>query len=218
MMTGKAVSSKAKPFLHRTLSHSPASGSAWVSQRGVTPNTPGDWNEFKGLLPLGDRGLLQHTRHLSIFLSRNPLFPHDLRPHVRYLHAFVNIRSLKTRWLDIPSFLSRMGEYFGAFLGSLQSLDLECPRGDHKQVLYFICQFKNLKNLRIKCAQDPTHSMRNGGPHFDIDASPPLDGIFDPEMYTEHDKGAMLIVNNLSTITLGFRTLEVHWPTPETRS
>lgn len=205
-LTGKVISRSAKPFLHRTL--------YLIPREPITPgpqksNVPGDWNEFKGLPILGERGLLQHARHLSIFLGRNPLFHHDLKLHLQYLHAFTNLRSLKTRWLDIPSFLPRMEEYFGAFLGSLRSLELEYPRGDHDQILYFICQFTNLRDLKIKGTQHYIHSMRNGGPHFDVDTFPPFDGTLDLELHTGSDEGAMLVANNLATLPLNFRTLKL---------
>lgn len=207
-LTGKAISRSAKPFLHRALYLIPRDRVlSRLPREG--PNVPGDWNEFKGLPVLGERGFLQHTRHLSIFLGRNPLFHHDLQPHVRYLHTLTNLRSLKTRWLDTPSFTPRIEEYFGAFLGSLRSLELAYPRGDHKQLLYFICQFTNLRDLKITGTQDYTHSMRNGGLHFDIDTFPPLDGILDLELYTGSDKGAMFMVDNLLTVPLKFRTLKL---------
>ena len=206
-LAGKAVSRSAKPFLHRTLCLTPR------DRPGVPkePNTPGNWNEFKGLPALGERGLLQHTRHISIFLSRNPLFPHDLQPHTQHLRTLTSLRSLKTRWLDIPSFIPKMGEYFGAFLWSLQSLELEYPRGDHKQILYFICQFPNLQDLKIKGTQDYIHSMRNGGPHFTIKSSPPLNGTLDLELNMNDDKAALLFLTNLITLpsSLKFRTLKL---------
>ena len=202
-LASKAISRSTKPLLHRTLCLIPG-------YRGISrANVPGDWNEFKGLSILGERGLLQHTRHLSMFLGRNPLFHHDLHLYIRHLHTLTNLTSLKTRWLDTSSFISRMGEYFGAFLGSLRSLELEYPRGDHNQILYFICQFTNLRDLKIKGTQDYKHSIRNGGPHFDVDNFPPLDGTLDLELYTRSDKGAMLVVDNLLTAPLNFRTLKL---------
>ena len=102
-----------------------------------------------------------------------------------------------------------MEEYFGAFLESLQSLELEYPRGDQKQILYFACQFPNLRNLKIKGTQDHIHSMRNGGPHFDINTIPPFDGILDLELNTGSDKGAHLVLNELITLPLKFRTLKL---------
>lgn len=207
-LAGKAISRSAKPFIHRSLFLTPRDRlSSWLPREG--PSVPGHWDEFKGLPTLGERGLLQHTRHLSISLARNPLFHHDLRLHHPYLHTLTNLRSLKTRWLDTPSFLSKIEEGFGAFLGSLRSLELEHPRGDGKQILYFICKFSNLRDLRISGVQDHTHSMRNGGPHFDVETFPPLDGTLDLELFTGGYKGAMLLVEKLVTAPLKFRTLKL---------
>ena len=204
-LTGQAISRSAKLFLHRTLYLTPRDRLGLPRES----NTPGNWNEFKGLPALGQRGLLQHTRHLSIFLGRNPLFPYDLQPHIQWLRTLTNLRSIKTRWLDIPSFIPKMEEYFGAFFETLQSLELEYPRGDHKQILYFVCQFPNLRDLKIKGTQDHIHSMRNSGPHFDIKTIPPLDGILDLELNTGGDKGAHLVLNELITLPIKFRTLKL---------
>jgi len=204
-LTGQAISLSAKPFLHRKLYLTPRDRPGLPRE----PNTPGDWKEFRGLSALGQRNLLKHTRHLSIFLGRNPLFPYDLQPHIQWLRTLKNLRSITTRWLDIPSFIPKMEEYFGAFLESLQSLELEYPRGDQKQILYFACQFPNLRNLRIKGTQDHIHSMRNGGPHFDINTIPPLDGTLDLELNTGSDKSAHLVLNELITLPLKFRTLKL---------
>ena len=204
-LTGQAMSRSVKPFLHRTLYLTPRNLPGFPTK----PNTSGNWNEFKGLPVLGQRGLLQHTRHLSIFLSRNPLFPHDLQPHIKYLRTLTNLRSLKTRWLDTPSFIPKMEEYFGVFLESLQSLELEYPRGDCKQILYFVCRFPNLQDLKIKGTQDHIHSMRNGGPHFDTVTIPPFNGTLDLELNTGDDKGAHLVLNELITLPLNFRTLRL---------
>ena len=205
-LTGKAISCSAKPILHRTLYLTP--GRPGVRKKS---NAPGQQSEFKGLPILGERGLLQYTRHISISLPCNPLFPQDLRPHIQYLHTITNLRSLRTRWLDIPSFLLQMGEYFGTFLESLQSLELEFPRGDHNQILYFVSQFPNLRDLRIEGVQDYTHAMRNGGPHFDITASPPLNGTLDLQLNTWNDRGAQLVFYHLLTLPSGlkFRTLKL---------
>jgi len=169
----RTLSSSAKPLLHRTLHLTPRFGDH------TAPSFPGHRAEFKGLSVLGKRGLLQHTRHISISLRRNLLLLYDLEPYPQQLRTLTNLRSLKTRWLDIPSFIPKMDEYFGAFLGSLQSLGLESPRGDREQILYFVCQFRDLQDLKINNFQDSSHSMRNGGSDFEIKTSPPLNGTLD---------------------------------------
>ena len=206
-LTGKVISLSAKPFVHRALFLTPRP----VIPKGKGPNSPGRRTELKGLAILGERGLLQHTRHLSISLPGNPLFAHDLQPHTQHLRALTNVKSFKTRWFDTPSFIARMESYFGGFLGSLQSLELEFPRGDHKQILYFVCQFPNLRDLKIKGLQDYTHSIRSGGPHPDIETSPLLNGTLDLELNTGSDRGAQLVLSNLAILPSGlrFRTIKL---------
>jgi len=208
-LTCKALSRPAKLFIHRTLYLTSWSGDS------ILFNIPSRWNIFKELPALGKRGLLQHTRHLSVFLPHDPLFVHDLQPHVRHLHALTNLRSLKTRWLDIPSFIPKMEEYFGAFLGTLQSLELECPRGDHKRILYFVCRFPSLRDLKISGVLGYSESMCDGGRCFDIKTSPPLDGTLDLRMDMEMGTASgcidgHLILSDLVALPSGlkFRTLK----------
>ena len=210
-LTGKALSCSTKPFLHRTLNLTHRSGILQES------NAPGRWNELEGLPILGKRGLLQHIRHLSIVLSTHgPLFAHDLEPHIQHLHTLTNLTNFKVSSLDTPSFVPKMEEYFGAFLGTLRSLELEFPRGDHEQILYLICQFPNLRDLKINDVNGHINSMRNGGPRPDIKTSPPLDGTLDFRLgiYTESESdsmGAQLILSSLAALPSGlkFRTLKV---------
>ena len=210
-LTSKALSCSVKPFIHRTLYLIPRSK---VSMR---LKHPAPRNEFKGLPVLSERGLLQHTHHISISLPRDSLFVHDLAPHIHQLRTITNLRSLKARWLNTPSFIPRMEECFGTFLGSLQSLELEYPRGDHKDVLYFACQFPNLRDLKVNGLQDYFHSMRTDGPRFEIKTSPPLDGTLDLQMNMNPGskwrdlKGPQLFFSNLLTLPSGlkFRTLKL---------
>ena len=210
--TGKALSCSAKPFIHRTL--------CLTSRPEDTPfalfNIPSRWNKFRGLPALGERGLLQHTRHLSITFPHDPLFVHDLQPHTRHLRTLTNLRGFKTRCLDIPSFIPKMEEYFGAFLGTLQSLELESPRGDYKQILYFVCQFPNLRDLRVDGIQGHPSPTHNGGPHFDIKTFPPLDGTLNLQLDMDtvpgdRSMGAQLFLSNFATLPSGlkFRTLKL---------
>jgi len=103
-LTCRALSFSAKPFVHRTLRLAPRS------------DVPGGWNGFEGLPILAERGLLQHTRHLSILLRFFPLFADQLQPNIQHLRTLTNLKSLKARWLDIPSFIPKVEECFGAFL------------------------------------------------------------------------------------------------------
>ena len=205
-LAGKALSCAAKPFIHRTLYLTPRSR----APRGS--NVPGLWNELKGLQVLGERGLLQHTRRVSISLSYNStLFAHDLQPHIQHLHTLTNLSSLQIYCLDTPSFFQKVEEYFGSFFGTLQSLELISPRGYHKQILYFICQFPNLRDLRIKGVQGYTSSTYNGDPRLNIKTSPPLDGTLDIQLKTglvstrSDSLDSQLIVTNLTSLPSGLK-------------
>jgi len=209
-LTGKALSYSAKPFLHRTLHLAPR------LRNFATHNVPGRWNELEGLPTLGERGLLQHTRHISISLRRNLILSYDLEPYPQQLRTLTNLRSLKVRWLDVPSFIPKMDEYFGAFFGSLQSLGLESPGGDCEQILYFVCQFRDLQDLKINSLQDPSRSMRSGGSNFEIKTSPPLNGTLDLHLVKMgttwgDSNGDQLILSALLALPSGlkFRTLKL---------
>ena len=157
-LTCKALSRSAKPFIHRTLYLTSRSGDSTSS------NVPGCWNELEGLPILGKRGLLQHTRHLSIILPHDPLSARDLEPNIQHHPAPQKLRNRKTRWLDTPLFILKVEEYSGAFWETLRSMELEFPRGDRKQIFYFICQFPNLRDLKIISVKGLTNSVRNAGP------------------------------------------------------
>ena len=140
-LTSKGLSSPAKQLIHRTLHLTPRPG----APTGF--NVPGRRNELEGLAVLGERGLLQHTRRVLIFLPySNPLLARDLQPHIQHLRTLTSVRSLEIRWLDIPSFIPKIEGYLGAFFGTLRSLELECPSGDDKQIFHFVCHFRNLRD------------------------------------------------------------------------
>jgi len=209
-LTSKPLSCSAKPFLHRVLCLTPRS-------KGPTNSVaPGRWNEFEGLRILGERGLLQHTRRISVSLHCNPIFVHDLEPHIQQLRTLTNLRSLRIRRLDIPSFIPKMEECFGAVLGSLQSLGLESPRGEAKQILYFICQFRNLQDLKINDFQSYFHPWHINGSNVEIKTSPPFNGTLDLNLVNTGSasinwKGDQLVLSDLLALPSGFkfRTLKL---------
>ena len=202
-LTGKALSYLVKPFIHRTLH--------------LTRWNCGHWSEFlQGLPILGKRGLLQHTRHILIVHPYGRLYAWGFDLHIQHLRTLTNLRSLKARGLDIPSFIPKVEGYFGAFFGTLQSLELESPVGDHKQILYFACQFPNLRDLKITNIGSDPNSVYNGGHHFDIKTSPPFDGTLDLQwdVNLESERGSMgphLILSDLIALPSGcnFQTLKL---------
>ena len=178
------------------------------------PTVPGSWNEFPGLSILGERGLLQYTRHLSITFPRDPEFAYGLEPNIQHLRTITNLWILEAHWLDTFSFIPKMGECFGSFLGTLQSLKLAFARGQNKRILYFVCLFPNLRDLEIYSVHGYINSMRNDGPCFDIKTSPPLDCTFDLQwnVASERDSmGAHLFLSDLVALPSGlkFRTLKL---------
>ena len=109
-----------------------------------------------------------------------------------------------------------MEEYFGAFSGTLESPGLEFPRGDHKDIFYFICQFPNLRDLKLHSVGVHTRPMYVRGPPFDIKTSPPLDGTLDLRLAMDNGRrgdstGAQLILSHLLRLPSGlnFRTLKL---------
>jgi len=209
-LTGKALSCLAKPFIHRTLHFTPP------SEAPTGSNVSDRRNESNGLQVLGERGLLQHTRHISIFHPTTPLLEYDLQPHIQHLHTLTNLRSLSVRRLDMVSFLSKMEEYFGALLGTLHSLKLESPKGDHIQIFQFVCHFRNLRDLKINGIHILTSSNYNTDRRLDIKASPPLDGTLDLHLSVgprleRRSMGAQLIFSTLAMFPSGlkFRTLKL---------
>jgi len=220
-LTGKALSCSAKPLIHRALYLDlfPRSGvSTWSDVIGRR------WYGFTGLIVLGERGLLQYTRHLSIDFPFHPFISYGLGPYTKHLHTLTNLRSLSTHRMDIPSSIPKMEEYFGAFLGSLQSLELDIPRGVHNHILYFACQFPNLRDLKLKIALvfEHTRPAHIDDPRFYIKTSPPLDGTLDLQLdmsvgVNSDPVGVRFILKNLATLPSGlkFRTLKLSQCTGE---
>ena len=215
-LTGKALSCSAKPFIHRTLRLHliPRAGDSSLS------NLIGRWYGFNGLPVLGERGLLQYTHYLSVDFPFNPFFSYGLGPYTKHLRTLTNLRSLRTRWMDVPSSIPEVERYFGAFLGSLQSLELDIPRGDHNHILHFACQFPNLRDLKLKIGLvfEYTVPIRDESSHFVIKTSPPLDGTLDLNLGmsvgVESDPvGVRFILKNLGTLPSGLksRTLKLSW-------
>jgi len=204
-LTGKALSFSAKPFIHRTL---------YLTFEILVPDVSRRRNKPSGLPILGERGLLQHIRHLSIAHRNSQLYAYDLQPHTQHLRTLTSLRSLKTHRLDIPSIIPKVEEYFGAFFGSLQSLELELPRGDSDQILYLVSQFPNLRDLKIF-----NHYVEcSVGSCLDIKPSPPLDGTIDIKFGMDIRQeggliGAKLFLRNLATLPPGPkpRTLKLSW-------
>ena len=206
-LTNKALSFSAKPFLHRSLVLAPQ------SMFLPRPRVPGSWNEFSRLSILGERGLLRYTHHLSITFPHDPRFAYGLEPYIQHLRTITNLWTLEVHWLDTLLYVPKMVECFGGFLGTLQSLNLIFARGENKRILYFVCLFPNLRDLKVYSVNGYTSSMRNDG-RFDIKTSPLLDGTFDFQWDVRSESepmGAHLFLSDLVALPSGlkFRTLKL---------
>ena len=81
-------------------------------------------------------------------------------PH--HFPAPPNVQELGIDYLDIPSFMPQIQQYFGHFLPTVQSLSLRTPKGSHQQIIYFIGLFKHLDNLKL------LHGDVNGPPEEEL--------------------------------------------------
>jgi len=116
------------------------------------------WNsDFKWPRPLRDMcnlGLLPLVKKFHIGGADPPklgLFS-PMRFSWRTLHHFTtltNVQELGIDYLDIPSFIPRIQQYFGHFLPTVHSLALREPQGSRRQIIYFIGLFKHLEDLKL---------------------------------------------------------------------
>jgi len=79
-------------------------------------------------------------------------------------------------YLDIPSFMSRIQQYFGHFPPTVQELYLENPYGSCRQTIYFIGLFEHLEDLNLiydesSSREEPTDDLTLFPPF-----APPLRG------------------------------------------
>ena len=71
------------------------------------------------------------------------------RRTLRGFSALTNLQRLEIHQLDIPSFMPRVGKYFGSFSPTLQSLYLNTPKGSNREIIYFIGSFQRLEDLTL---------------------------------------------------------------------
>ena len=122
----KTLSWSAKPFIRRVLDLTTRSGAPSTERKFFGP-----WDKFKGLTVLSERGLPQHTHHISISIPEShEIFPDDLEPHVQYLHTLTNPRSqlLNLGWGTASNSEGEKGEG-GAHAGGQPSLTPPPPPG-----------------------------------------------------------------------------------------
>ena len=133
----------AVPHLHHTL---------------ITPTYHASMKEkFKWPKPLRNMnrlGLLPLVKKFQIHRRKPRLFggfsPKQLnRCILRHFHALTNVQELGIDYLDVPSFMPRIRQYFGGFCPTLRSLALREPKGSRRQIIYFIGLFQRLEDLKL---------------------------------------------------------------------
>ena len=126
-------------------------------------------------------GLLPLIRKVCISGKNHKLFSPQLFRLFRYctLHQFsilTNVQELDIKYLDIPSFMSRVHQYFGHFSPTVRHLSLRKPRGSCRQIVYFIGLFPHLQDLdiyhdRVESEVEPAEDLTLFPPSI-----PPLQG------------------------------------------
>ena len=131
------------PHLHHTL---------------ITPTYDASMREkFKWPKPLRNMhrlGLLPLVKNFQIHRRKPRLFggfsPRQLnRCILGHFLALTNVQELGIDYLDIPSFMPRIRQYFGCFCPTLRSLALREPKGSRRQIIYFIGLFQHLEDLKL---------------------------------------------------------------------
>jgi len=70
---------------------------------------------------------------------------------LRWFRALASVQEFGIDFLNVPSFMPRIGRYFGHFLPTVRSVALSEPKGSCRQIVYFIGMFKHLENLKLLC-------------------------------------------------------------------
>ena len=143
----------AVPHLHHTL----ITGIDCWGQNYRWPN-PIKLIHTLGLLPLVEEFCVRQqvsSDHVGLSLK---LFN---RRTLHQFSALTNIRRLEIEYLDIPSFIPGIQQYFGHFSPTVEFLLLKQPRGSRRQIIYFIGLFQHLQSLsisyrRANAQDDPT--------------------------------------------------------------
>ena len=95
---------------------------------------------------------------------------------LHYFAALTNVQELAIDYLDIPSFIPRIQQYFGHFLPTVNSLVLREPRGSRRQIIYFIGVFKHLEDLKLIYDRVDSQDEPEGDPTLVPPFIPPLRG------------------------------------------
>jgi hypothetical protein len=164
----------AAPHLHHALVTPTYS---WYLNKNLVWPRPLQAMNKLGLLPLVRKFQVREGTHLF----------HDRFSQLRFsshtLHHFqalTNVQELGIEYLDIPSFMPRIRQYFNHFSPNVRSLSLRAPKGSHRQIVYFIGLFQRLEDLKLLYGtrddiQDPQDELADDATLIPLFA-PPLRG------------------------------------------
>jgi len=134
-----------------------------------------------GLLPLFKDLRIHVEEHLYHGLSAERFD----RSILRYFLALTNVRNLRLDYLDIPSFMARVQQYFGHFFPTVESLTLKTPKGSYRQIVYFIGLFQHLEDLELICDPAGPRQDQPGDLTLVPPFTPPLRGWLKVQCFTE---------------------------------
>jgi hypothetical protein len=97
-----------------------------------------------GLLPFVKKFLVENSFPSPEVFSRKHF---NSRRVLHQFSALINVQELGLFYLDIPSFMPCVRQFFGHFVPTVRSLTLGFPTGSVRQVLFFIGSFQHLDNL-----------------------------------------------------------------------
>ena len=95
---------------------------------------------------------------------------------LRRFAALSNVQELGIEYLNIPKFLPKIRRYFGHFLPTLRSLALRAPKGNHRQIIYFIGLFQHLEDLKLLYGPGGSQDEPAHEPMLAPPFAPPLRG------------------------------------------
>jgi len=142
-----------------------------------------------GLFPLVKKFCFRGSKPLTGVHSFSPeLFDHGI---LHQFSALKNVRELRIDFLDIPSFMPQIQQYFGHFLPTVRSLGLDSPKGSRRQIIFFIGLFRDLEDLHLPHDNQPSlwqeeEPMAND-PTLVPPFIPPLRGRFTATWFKEAD-------------------------------
>jgi hypothetical protein len=139
-LTSRSWYLAAVPHLHHTLI-------TQVSYRGSSKK-----NEWPGpLQAASELGWCPFVRRLFITADRHQYFSPKVfcSSTQQEFSTLTNVQEFSIQYLNIPSFIPEIQQYFGQFSQTLRSLTLQITKGSERQIVFFIRLFPHLEDLGL---------------------------------------------------------------------